>query len=67
MLCLFILLLIINTKQNLPKTYKVYHQKYRFSIILWFQNANENEFLKFGYLALDKFLTRFRNLIKEFV
>ena len=46
---------IFGTKYNPPKHYKIYCRKYRFCIVMRFQNASESELHDFG------------NLIKEFV
>ena len=43
---------ICNTKPNPSKKFQRYHRKWRLSIVMGFQNANENKFYDFGNLVI---------------
>ena len=40
------------TKHKPPNNYKIYHRKWRISIFMGFQNANENEFHGFENIVI---------------
>ena len=51
---------------NPRKNYKIYHQKQHFSIIIGFQNENQNELNGFGNLVFWHWKS-LGNYLKEFV
>jgi len=67
---MFVHFTIYNTKQNPPKSYRIYSQEQQFSI-LWHcevqMKISFKVFWKFGYLALEKFWIVWKYFLKELV
>ena len=48
---MFVHFTIYNTEHNPSKNFIVYHQKCCFSIVMGFENANNNEFHGYGNIS----------------
>ena len=67
---MFLHVTMCNTKYKSPKNYELYLRKWRFSNIMGFQNASENEF--YGFVKLVVWLWNcfgkvLESFLKEFV
>ena len=49
---MFVCFTVHNAKHNPSNNYEIYHRKWRFSIVMGFPNASENEFYSFGNLVI---------------